>query len=235
MKLNLGVDQMNKLSYNYNRQVVGCEKQVIVVSNSKDAEERKKEILDVAEELFIKNGYDGTSTTDILARVGIARGTLYYHFKSKEEILDALIDRIIQSMVGNIHQALLGKETAVEKILCFLAATKVDSAIEKEITDYAHKPQNALMHQKIQDATLKVLIPILTRIIEEGIEEGSVYTEYPEEVAEMIMIYGTVVFDDMNEITNEEKERKIVAFVHNIEKLLNVEKGTLSALLQYIN
>ena len=138
-------------------------------------------------------------------------------------------------MVVNIHQALLGKKTAVEKMLCFLSATKVDSAIEKEITDYAHKPQNALMHQKIQDATLKVLIPIVTRIIEEGIEEGSVYTEYPEEVAEMIMIYGTVVFDDMNEIANEEKERKIVAFVHNIEKMLNVEQGTLSALLQYIN
>lgn len=59
-------------------------KEGITLANSKEAEEPKKEILDVAEELFIAKGYDNTSTTDILERVGIARGTLYYHFKSKE-------------------------------------------------------------------------------------------------------------------------------------------------------
>ena len=61
------------------------------MANSKEAEERKKEILDIAEELFTTKGYDNTSTTDILERVGIARGTLYYHFKSKEEILSVKI------------------------------------------------------------------------------------------------------------------------------------------------
>ena len=58
----------------------------------KEAEERKSEILDAAEELFAAKGYEQTSTGDILERVGIARGTLYYHFKSKEDILDALIE-----------------------------------------------------------------------------------------------------------------------------------------------
>ena len=61
----------------------------------KEAEERKNEILDVAEELFGTYGFDHTSTNDILNRVGIARGTLYYHFKSKEDILDAVIQRIV--------------------------------------------------------------------------------------------------------------------------------------------
>jgi AcrR family transcriptional regulator len=60
----------------------------------KEAKERKNEILDAAEELFAAKGYEETSTGDILDRVGIARGTLYYHFKSKEDILDALIERI---------------------------------------------------------------------------------------------------------------------------------------------
>ena len=57
----------------------------------KEAEERKNEILDVAGKLFGKKGYDATSTNDILKEIGIARGTLYYHFKSKEDILDAMI------------------------------------------------------------------------------------------------------------------------------------------------
>ena len=156
------------------------------VGNSKEAEERKKEILDVAEELFTAKGYESTSTTDILERVGIARGTLYYHFKSKEEILDALIERIIQGMVNNIRLALSDKSTALQKLISFVGAMKVDSAIGKEITDYAHKPQNALMHQKIQNSLLEVLTPIAAEIIKEGIKEGIVSTDYPEEAAEIL-------------------------------------------------
>lgn len=87
------------------------------------------------------------------------RGTLYYHFKSKEEILDALIDRIIQGMVSNIRLAISDKTTAIQKIFSFVGAMKVDSAIGKEITDYAHKPQNALMHQKIQNSSFGSVAP----------------------------------------------------------------------------
>ena len=59
----------------------------------KAAEERKQEILDAAERLFEVKGFEGTSISNILEETGIARGTLYYHFKSKEELLDAVIER----------------------------------------------------------------------------------------------------------------------------------------------
>jgi AcrR family transcriptional regulator len=61
----------------------------------KEAEERRNEILDAADELFGQKGFDGSSTNDILEKVGIARGTLYYHFKSKKDIMDALISATI--------------------------------------------------------------------------------------------------------------------------------------------
>lgn len=205
------------------------------MGNGKEAEERKKEILDVVEELFVTKGYDGTSTTDILERVGIARGTLYYHFKSKEEILDALIDRIIQGMVSNIRLAISDKTTATQKILSFVGAMKVDSAVGKEITDYAHKPQNALMHQKIQNALLVALTPIAAEIIREGIKEGSFSTNYPEEAAEMLLIYGSVVFDDMHEIAEVELERKSAGYVFNMERLLGIKQGRLSEFINFIN
>lgn len=64
--------------------------------------------------------------------------------------MDALIDRIIQGMVSNIRLVLSDKLTASQKLISFVGAMKVDSAIGKEITDYAHKPQNALMHQKFR-------------------------------------------------------------------------------------
>ena len=70
----------------------------------KEANVRKSEILDVAERLFRTKGFDGTSTTDILNEIGIARGTLYYHFKSKEDILDALIERMTGSLVAKASE-----------------------------------------------------------------------------------------------------------------------------------
>ena len=52
----------------------------------KEAEVRKNEIIDAADELFSQKGYDGTSTNDIIEKVGIARGTLYHHFKSRKRL-----------------------------------------------------------------------------------------------------------------------------------------------------
>ena len=210
-------------------------KEGVVVSNGKEAEERKKEILDIAEELFTTKGYDNTSTTDILERVGIARGTIYYHFKSKEEILDALIDRIIQGIVRNVKSALSYNATAPQKIISFIGATRVDSAIGKEIADHAHKPQNALMHQKIMNSLLEVLTPIAAEIIRDGIKEGSFSTNFPEETAEMLLIYSSVIFDDMNEITKAEREKKVAGFVFMMERLLGVKSGEFSEIINCIN
>ena len=71
----------------------------------KEATERKNEILDAAAVLFMKKGFDNTSTNDILEAVGIARGTLYHHFKSKEEVMDALIDRQMEKILSAARQA----------------------------------------------------------------------------------------------------------------------------------
>ena len=79
----------------------------------KEAEERKNEILDVAERLFGTKGFDGTSTSDILNEIGIARGTLYYHFKSKEEILDAMISRIMSRLIEKVEVIAVQKNIPV--------------------------------------------------------------------------------------------------------------------------
>ena len=115
----------------------------------KDATERKNEILDAAEELFAAKGYEQTSTGDILGRVGIARGTLYYHFKSKEDILDALIERINGVLIAGAKKAAADQSIpVVERIVRTIMSMKVDSGedtIGHEVIQQVHKPQNALM------------------------------------------------------------------------------------------
>jgi len=66
----------------------------------KEYEERRKEILETAERLFLTKGYTKTTVNDILKEIGIAKGTFYHYFKSKEEVMDEIIMRIIKEDVA---------------------------------------------------------------------------------------------------------------------------------------
>ncbi|MFJ8518715.1 TetR/AcrR family transcriptional regulator [Lysinibacillus xylanilyticus] len=200
----------------------------------KEAMERRNEILDVADELFGQKGFDGTSTNDILEKVGIARGTLYYHFKSKEDIMDALIERYNTQILGSAKEIASNKNIPVhERIVRVVMALNISGGNGKEIIDHIHKPQNALMHQKIQKVIINGLPPILTEIIREGIEQGLFSTPYPYECMEMIVAYTNTVFDDdMVDLTVEERAARIPAFIFNVERLLGVESGSLMYMMK---
>lgn len=194
----------------------------------KEAQERKNEILDVAGRLFAQKGYDSTSTNDILEEIGIARGTLYYHFKSKEDILDAMIDRMMGQMLIQAKAVAGQKEVPVQRRLTMIIqALQIRGGPGDEIMEQIHKPQNALMHQKIQNRLLTELNPLLTGLIEEGIAQGICQTDYPEEVVEMTLLYANTVFDDLTVHSEEERRRKIAAFIYNLERLLQMEKGSM--------
>lgn len=194
----------------------------------KEAEERRNEILDVAERLFGTKGFDGTSTTDMLNEIGIARGTLYYHFKSKEDILDAMIERMTGSLVAKASEIVENKDVPVlQRLTLMMMALNVNNDLGHEIMEQIHKPQNALMHQKMQERLLAGVNPIVTSLIEEGIAQGICQTDYPAEVAEMTLLYSNTVFDDLAPLGAEERQRKIAAFIYNLERLLGMEEGSL--------
>ena len=198
---------------------------------TKEAEERRNEILDVADRLFCQKGFDGTSTNDILKEVGIARGTLYYHFKSKEEIMNAIIDRYNQKISHAASLVASNKAyTVEERILQVLMSMKLSQYTEQseELIEQIHKPQNAYMHQKSQKGLTTHIIPILANLIEEGIEEGKFKTTVPYECMEMIFIYTMTLLDgDIIELSKEETFSRLKALQINIERLLGCEEGTL--------
>ncbi len=194
----------------------------------KEADERKNEILDVAERLFGTKGFDGTSTTDILNEVGIARGTLYYHFKSKEDILDAMIERMTGILVAKASGIAARKDVPVlQRLTQMMLALNVNNDLGREIMAQVHKPQNALMHQKMQERLLAGVTPVITALIEEGIAQGICRTDYPAEVAEMTLLYSNTAFDDLAVHSEEERRRKIAAFIYNLERLLGMERDSL--------
>ena len=198
----------------------------------KEAAERKNEILDAAEELFAARGYEETSTGDILDRVGIARGTLYYHFKSKEDILDALIDRVNGILIAKAKEAAADRSLpVVERLIRTIMSLNVNSGeagIGHEVLEQVHKPQNALMHQKMQQSLLDGVVPVLTGLVEEGIAWGVFHVKYPSETTEMLVLYPVTVFDECFQQTPEQLANRVQAFIHNTEILLGAEEGSMA-------
>lgn len=203
----------------------------------KEAEERKQEILDAAEMLFGTKGFDNTSTSDILDVVGIARGTLYYHFKSKEEILDSVIQRMTNRLMEDAKAIVRNKELPMlERLTKAILALNVESKIGNEVMEQVHRPQNALMHQKMQTTLLTGITPIFTELVEEGIEQGICHTQYPESVVEMTMLYANTSFDELNiaDLSPEQRERKMAGFIYNVERLMGMKEGSLQETIMEI-
>lgn len=198
----------------------------------KEAEERRNEILDTAERLFVEKGFDGTSTNDILNDIGIARGTLYYHFKSKEDILDAMIERLTGRLIANASEIVKKKDIPVmQRLTMAMMSLNVSGGIGQEIMKQIHKPQNALMHQKMQTTLLSAVNPLITGLIEEGIAQGICSTDYPADVVEMVLLYSNTAFDDLAELNSDERRKKITAFIYNLERLLGMERGSLDEVI----
>lgn len=199
----------------------------------KEAEERRNEILDVAQRLFTAKGFDNTSTNDILNEIGIARGTLYYHFKSKEEILDAMIDRTTKQLVDKAKGIVYQKDVPVfERFTSMILTFNIsNSSFGNEILRQVHKPKNALMHQKIEARLLAEVTPLITALIEDGIKQGICSTDYPQEVAEMTFVYSNAVLDNLDKYNDDERNRKINGYIYNLERLLNMEQGSMQKVI----
>lgn len=194
----------------------------------KEPKVRKNEILDAAEALFALKGFDGTSTNEILEKAGIARGTLYYHFKSKEDILDGVINRMIDQMAEKASEIVADKSIPIlERLTAVILEFNSDTELGYEVMEQMYKPQNALMHQKMQTRLLNSIVPILEDLLNEGEKQGIFHTEYKMEAIEMIILYANTMFDNLAEQNSERKQQRMQGFIFNSERLLGTERGLL--------
>ncbi|GIP42899.1 TetR family transcriptional regulator [Paenibacillus sp. J45TS6] len=201
---------------------------------SKAPEDRRNEILDTAEQLFFTKGYSKTTVNDMLQAIGIAKGTFYYYFKSKEEVMDAVVMRFIETGVVAAKKIATDKELTVhEKLLQIIMAQKPNTPSKRQMIEEFHEPDNAQIHQKSLTETILQLTPILTGVIEQGIEEKFFHTPYPRESIEFLLISSQFLFDEgIFKWTPEEIVQKIQAFIYMMESTLGAERGSFSYVSQ---
>jgi AcrR family transcriptional regulator len=191
---------------------------------------KKDQILDTSLQLFMKKGFDATSISDILSQLDIARGTLYYHFESKEAIMDAIIERLLNQVLEKIEKLMTNNSLSqAEKFMGFFTSINLTQLTgDEEIVDYFNQPQNALFHEKSNRLLIKKLSPVLAQIISEGMESGLFDTPYPAETAELILV-GITGFVDSKDSPVEENQtnRRMESFLYNAARMLGMSQSGL--------
>ncbi|CAM3939680.1 TetR/AcrR family transcriptional regulator [Mesobacillus zeae] len=203
----------------------------------KGHEERKNEILDTAEKLFVSKGYMKTTVNDILREIGIAKGTFYHYFKSKEEVMDAIILRIVDADVAAARKIASNPDIPViDKLHQILLAQSPKTGSSKEnMIEQIHQPNNAEMHQKSLVQSILHLTPILTDVIKQGIDENIFVTAYPQETMEFLLASAQVIFDEgLFQWQPHEAMKRAKAFISIMETTLGARKGSFDYILDIL-
>jgi len=157
----------------------------------KKPEVRKNEILDAARKFFFQKGYGQTTIQDIIDELSIAKGTFYYYFTSKIDLLDQLVDRTTSEISASIKTILNMDMNAIEK---FNKVFQVATAVSLQNIDVflvplgvMYKDENTIIRVKMYRRMVEKSTPLLSSIIEQGIKEGVFNTPYHSDAAELLM------------------------------------------------
>ena len=207
----------------------------------KKPDERRSELIACAQELFYAKGYESTSVRDIVDEIGVAKGTFYYYFDSKQAILEALVAELTAQKLA-LFQDIVADET-LTAIFRWTRAVQVigDWKLERKAELIAllrvmQKDENVLLRHKLRTQAVQMAAPELAKIIAQGIEEGVFETAFVEESAEIVYSISKTFYDTLAGILlNPDNydhpaalaRRKFSAVETAIERVLGASPGSL--------
>lgn len=191
---------------------------------------RKKEILNIAQTLFIANGYDKTPIETVITKAGIAKGTFYHYFKSKDDLLDAIVMRFVDIGVEIIKSIVDDPKLTAEQKLYKISTFKYhEKAPTRDAIAEIKKIDNSQLFQKTLLGVVLRLTPIMTPILIQGEKEGSFKAQHPYEAMELMLLISQFVFESrLMPWSSKEIPAKTKAYTHIIEDLFGAKRGSLS-------
>lgn len=162
----------------------------IVLPRNKYPEETVKKILDASLKLFIEKGYEETTVLDIIKNMGgMTRGAFYHHFKSKEEVFDALSDKLFDEY-NPFEMAKYQEDlTGLEKLKFAINKYSFEDSKSQElsIAMFSLLESPTFLKKLVIETNRDVLAPLCQELIEEGIEDGSIQVSNAKLVAELFV------------------------------------------------
>ena len=212
-----------------------------MVRTTKEPTVRRNEILDAAQRLLYRKGYEQMTIQDILDDTHISRGAFYHYFDSKQALLEGLIERTGEEGMQVIRPILTDpKLNALQKLQIYF-----DSAMRWKTTQKAmlipilrvwYSDDNALLRQKELVASKKIMFPLLTDVLRQGITEGLLATPHPEQMTEVLVSLILGLSDALGELIMAGQagsvdlvrvEATVEAYTYSIERALGAAPSSL--------
>ena len=196
-------------------------------------QDKRDLIYDALEALMCNVPFKEISVEAIAQKANVGKGSIYYYFDSKEEILDAVIERsfrrAVREYLDNIHyeQTALGR---IKELFNSIIKKDFDNS-RRNLIVTLHLSDDPGLHNKLKELAVQEISPILTVLLEQGVEEGSIKVEYPKESAEIIVTALTVFLaGSKQDISSTRKKLKIFAGV--LETCLKTPRGSFDFLFE---
>lgn len=191
------------------------------MARNKYPEVTVERILDVSQRLFLEKGYENTTIQDIVDELGgLTKGAVYHHFKSKEEIMDAVGDRMFFS--NNPFEAVRGR-TDLNGLQKLREAVRLNQSDEERVRLTAQSIPIAKSPRLLQEMIVsnrKVLTPYFLELIKEGNRDGSMHTNYPREIAELLPLLTSLwLLPSVYPASREQMKRKFLFLGEMLEKM----------------
>lgn len=212
------------------------------MARNKHPEETVNRILDVALALFFEKGYDNTSIQDIIDGLGgLTKGAVYHHFKSKEDILSAALDRDNAALYGELRRIRDdGSMNGAEKLQALFASSIAGPQMDmwaNAAPDVDPVKNARLLGMQYQSVFAETVPDFVQPIVEQGVRDGSIVTDYPREFSEVIVLLANLWASPMFRACTAEELRTRIDYYIDIVKALGglslAENGLTSVLEGY--
>ncbi len=164
----------------------------------------------------------------IIREIGVAKGTFYYYFKSKPDILEAIVEKTLGQIVEMAKDVANDPAlTAMQKMEALLGSSHIGDEDSLEVAEMLHLPENRELLELTNIQTVLQLSPILAEIVEQGIGEGVFEVEKPLETIQFLFTGAQFLTDgDMFGFSEAELRARRLVMQAIIEKALGAEPGS---------
>ena len=208
---------------------------------TKEYHVRKNELLETARELFFTKGYKQTSIESIIKKIGVAKGTFYYYFKSKEDLLDKLTYKMSKKILEEVKKIVekddLNAIDKLNKAYAVAGSVKLENIeLLKVLLKAFYNDRNLFFRHKMLMSSMEILAPEFSKIIRQGVNEKVFNTPFPDEAARLIFeIANTfsgkipqLIMDlDKNPENLNKVEKEYRVYENAIERIVGAEEGTI--------
>ena len=155
------------------------------MARNRDSHETRKKILEVSKDLFLEKGFDNTSIQDIIDGLGgLTKGVIYHHFESKDEILQSIVSENNQEILNYNWRG----DTALEKIQNSLMDAFSNLEQQRLVYSVSIMLRSPRLLGEQYLSLFSDFLPEIRKKVYEGVKDESIKTEYPEELADLIIL-----------------------------------------------